>query len=471
MKKIFIIVSMVVFFVQSCTKVADNVYDKSPQNDLTVSCENYERALQIAELAPQLFVEEGTKSAVKSISSSSVVLSSLITKSSGQDTLMYLFNYSGDTGYVVVPADADKGRILAYSDNGSFDIADTASNSLTRFLMERMIAYCESEETADYEDAETKAVYHNLKYHNFYGAFFDKTGPSCNRVGPPFTYDFDDRGGINRTPGYYENYGCTTALNVIFSLDTDEGNGPLLPTCWGQLYPYNLKAPLINGENAAAGCVATALSQIMAYYSYPTVYPARSWLNGVDMGGQRTYIESLRKTQYGNANPSPGFRDNVSTLYRIVGDKLMNEWGIGSTSASSSMVSSCLYVLGYTGYSSLVSYNSIVIIQSLNNGWPVYIDGQQSNGTTAHAWVIDGYRKMRWGYQLFYFNENGRFDDYGLNIYDKDIMPETLLHCNFGWNGNSNGYYHSGIFSSNSFSAPTKFDYSHNIRMIHSIKP
>ena len=267
MKKHLLCLCSFVFLMQSCVKVSENVSDQlQKHNDSGSYSANYDRALQIAELAPKLFSGDDTKSSFKTISSVTAVLSPVGTKSHGTDTLMYLFNYAGDAGYVVVPADESKGRLLAYCDEGSFNISDTCSDALSRFLIDRMISYCESDEKVEYENEDTKAVYHNLAYHRFYGAFFDKTGPSCHRVGPPFTYDFDDRGGINRTPGYYGNYGCTAALNVVFSIGADDGRGPLLTTCWGQPYPYNLKAPLINGVNASAGCVAAAVTQIMAYY-------------------------------------------------------------------------------------------------------------------------------------------------------------------------------------------------------------
>jgi hypothetical protein len=44
---------------------------------------------------------------------------------------------------------------------------------------------------------------------------------------------------------------------------------PFIKTLWGQGDPYNFLTPEINGKHTPSGCVATAMSQIMKYYTYP----------------------------------------------------------------------------------------------------------------------------------------------------------------------------------------------------------
>ncbi|MBQ4376502.1 MAG: C10 family peptidase, partial [Bacteroidales bacterium] len=45
--------------------------------------------------------------------------------------------------------------------------------------------------------------------------------------------------------------------------------GPLLTTEWGQSPVYNDMCPVIEENHCKAGCVATAMSQIMRYWGYP----------------------------------------------------------------------------------------------------------------------------------------------------------------------------------------------------------
>lgn len=43
-----------------------------------------------------------------------------------------------------------------------------------------------------------------------------------------------------------------------------------LPTRWGQDFPYNYFCPKVAGEGVPCGCVATAMSQVLRYFAYPT---------------------------------------------------------------------------------------------------------------------------------------------------------------------------------------------------------
>jgi|GEM_PF-1183998 len=44
---------------------------------------------------------------------------------------------------------------------------------------------------------------------------------------------------------------------------------PLLKTTWSQDAPYNLKCPLVDGQQSLTGCAATAFSQVFKYHQYP----------------------------------------------------------------------------------------------------------------------------------------------------------------------------------------------------------
>ena len=46
---------------------------------------------------------------------------------------------------------------------------------------------------------------------------------------------------------------------------------------WGQRSPYNNAAPLIEGQRALTGCVATAIAQVMAYHEKPSGYNGVSY--------------------------------------------------------------------------------------------------------------------------------------------------------------------------------------------------
>jgi len=60
--------------------------------------------------------------------------------------------------------------------------------------------------------------------------------------------------------------------------------GPLISTTWAQGDPYNQQCPLdSNGCRTIVGCVATAASQIMKYWSHPKTGAGNIsylWYNG-----------------------------------------------------------------------------------------------------------------------------------------------------------------------------------------------
>ena len=59
---------------------------------------------------------------------------------------------------------------------------------------------------------------------------------------------------------------------------------------------------------------------------------------------------------------------------------------------------------------------------------------KNSNHDGGHDWVIDGYNQY-WTYRKYYRLQ------YPYHLYDTIGWSNNYLHCNWGWNGNGNGYY------------------------------
>ena len=70
-------------------------------------------------------------------------------------------------------------------------------------------------------------------------------------------------------------------------------------------------------------------------------------------------------------------------------------------------------------------------MKSLDSGCPVFMSAV-AGIVDGHAWVIDGYKIRN------YTSPEGRID-----------KTQNIVHCNWGWLGNSNGYFVSGIFKTN----------------------
>ena len=76
-------------------------------------------------------------------------------------------------------------------------------------------------------------------------------------------------------------------------------------------------------------------------------------------------------------------------------------------------------------------------------------------GGCGHAWVIDGYATL---YQTYRVRKagwrpgDGNGD--GIMGWIRDVWEENeykdpvfLFHCNWGWGGDSNGYFYPGVFN------------------------
>lgn len=200
---------------------------------------------------------------------------------------------------------------------------------------------------------------------------------------------------------------------------------PMVYTKWNQnISPYNNETP----GNQPAGCVVTALAQILAYEEYPTQidFGDGTFGNWTDMKTVYTYPQTYYSgTQEG--------QNQVAKLFRLLGlpEYCDVHYNDGSWALSSN-AKSALQDLGYTNvklHFSLTDFRSLhskVLIQ-LINGHPVFTSGLNSGSIYGHAWVIDGFQ---------------------INYY----------HINWGWGGAADGYYNSGVFNTDNRAFYTSLD-------------
>lgn len=199
----------------------------------------------------------------------------------------------------------------------------------------------------------------------------------------------------------------------------------LVNTRWNQDYPYNKFCPREeNGARTYAGCVATAMSQVMNYWKYPT--------HG---RGQHSYVHyqfgelsadfSAAEYDFDNMPNSISATSPVENIDAIA--TFMYHCGIavdmgyssdGSGAYSQDVPDAVLKYFGYTNCCRLFNRNaySLEEFQSLlkdqfDLGWPCYYSGQDENGSGGHAFVCDGY------------------DD------------NDMFHFNWGWSGSGDGFF------------------------------
>lgn len=195
---------------------------------------------------------------------------------------------------------------------------------------------------------------------------------------------------------------------------------------WGQDAPYNLLCPsLANGRKAVAGCVATAMAQIMYYWRWPE-QGIGSHSYGWNYNNQVTTLTAdFSSSKYRWDLMMPSYDENSSNESQLAVAKLLSDVGISvdmnyGTSSSANTTDAVDALKAYFKYDKNVnslgriSFSSKeweqVLREELNAGRPVLYSGQASSG--GHAFVCDGYNSD--GYFHFNWGWDGFYDGYFL---------------------------------------------------------
>jgi len=300
---------------------------------------------------------------------------------SGQPlTYFYVFNVNS-SGFIIVAGDDNVTPILGYSDNGVFDTSNLPKNF--------------AEWLEGYNGQIQYIIENNIQ--------------ACSQISEKWE---------NLKNGNFSNPSSDATSNV----------GPLLQGIkWDQNLPYKAKCPPFNFlgiGNDPTGCTATAMAQIMKYYSYPSSGISEHKYVLPDYGelyanfGLTTYHWDLM----GETNYLPN--DALATfMFQVgvsVGMKYSPKGSGAQILASIGGEHSAEYALRtYFGYKSSLrgvsktDYSPSQWVQllkdELNNNRPILYVALADGG--AHAFVCDGY------------NSNGTFN------------------FNWGWGGGCNGAY------------------------------
>ncbi len=186
--------------------------------------------------------------------------------------------------------------------------------------------------------------------------------------------------------------------------------GPLLTTKWTQSFPFNkYKDP--------PGCAVIAAGQIMAYNKKPALFKFHTVSSYCTWDTLKTVYPSLNYTSQG----TPFASDQVA----VFAAELANSSNCDVDSSGGTTINKVKDTFTKFGYSvtkRLGCENGDIakICQQLSEKKPIYMRGQRKDSTTGrqvgHAWVIDG-------------------------------ATSSHFHINWGWQGDADGYYAKGVFS------------------------
>ena len=298
--------------------------------------------------------------------------------SNRNEACFYVYNV-GEEGFVIVSADDRFRPIVGYSDEGPF-ATENMSPEL-RFYLDKII------------EART----------NRNAVLFDDTAEEWQSVMTTGKL-------LSRNGGRGVDYICTTK--------------------WNQDSPYNLYAPEATGGPGGrcyAGCVATAMSQVMKRWDHPLqgtgshTYNSGGWWgpyypNLSANFGATTYDWEHMPERIAANSPQEEIEAVATLMYHCAVAVDMNFAPDGSGANSEDVPEAIQRYFSYSDEATLryrdmysLSQWQNMLKESFDLGWPVYYSGHSDAG--GHAFVCDGY------------------DD------------EDLFHFNWGWGGSSDGWF------------------------------
>lgn len=216
---------------------------------------------------------------------------------------------------------------------------------------------------------------------------------------------------------------------------SDQRIAPILQTKWSQLTAqgltcYNYFTP----SNYYAGCVATAMAQLLRYWQYPVTGIGQLTCNitvagnsrtattrgGDDLGGAYPWSDMPLDPQQGMLTPAG--RQAIGRLLADCGTTVsMIYTGSGSAASLLAARQKLVSVFGFSNARYLYTVGGIapsvrngILMSNLAAGYPVLTGISQTASTSGHAVITDGL-----GY----------------------ASSTRYFHVNYGWGGGSDAWY------------------------------
>ena len=135
------------------------------------------------------------------------------------------------------------------------------------------------------------------------------------------------------------------------------------------------------------------------------------------------------------------------------------DYGEEASYASSDRILPTLLNFGYTN-GRKISFDTIYVTDELKNGYPVLIYGLDGYGN-GHMWL--GHGVMEETRTHIVYNE---FDEV---ILTSTVVDKYIL-CNWGWDGEDNGYFLSGFFDVSEPAFPDYKNFKYNLNAFINIR-
>lgn len=257
-----------------------------------------------------------------------------------------------------------------------------------------------------------------------------------------------------------------TSYEIFYDTLINISINPLIETKWTQYSSYNRVVPTYYDPQygtmrCVVGCVPVALAQFLYYthnnYYVPTAmyengtctnsYNQGPPYNGFSFSNWSSNAWSIMPKTIGESITNPQLSiDAVAALIGYLTKDLGTRYTFdGSKSFGTTTIDSIPHVLQNNGIynSQIITYSNNNVLNDLLNGRPVIASGlENSAGQYGHAYLIDGYQRLRVQILEIITYLNGQTEEY-LSYSDNPI-----IHVNTGDPINIGGVYSSTYWTS-----------------------
>lgn len=385
MKKFLLLATSILFF--SCAEQFEYQPVDEAQNKANVSqIRSVDQAIEIAnEFLSVGSVGSRSNSEIKV---SNVILSD-ITRSAGADTLIYALDIEDNNGFVLVAAPKNVEPILAVIDEGSFNDPQNLENKSYQMILN---------ETKDYV---ARMIIDIPKVPD----------PDTTKL----SLDL-------RIPEIVNEY----TTKII--------REPLVEVEWNQRWPENIFC-----ENEIAGCTPIAIAQLLSYFELPKsisyTFP------GKDINSENLNWSLIK--QHKNIFDCFCSGSNHLTLARLIreiGQRAKTDYTKPNISLTGALVEPSVIktLSGLSPDAEGKTTTTLFSLLSENIGIAIL-------GGDGHSFIADAIKHLKYKTIEYLYNPDGSLDS-------SQILAEyniQLIHYNWGWFGNCNGFFKYDILDPN----------------------
>ena len=319
------------------------------------------------------------------------------TRSTTEDTLMYVFNFEDNMGYALVDANRNRPALIAVTESGSYVDGDTTNDWSTKTIQSLVNGYL----------------------YNINGSNDENEGEMPSRE------EINER--------------RDTTITTI---------EPRIKVQWGQGYPFNSFAP-----NHYAGCGITAMLQVMSYFRHPDTLAVNfpnAGVSSIELDWN-TFNHHIRYgnsiSHYDDSIVSYSKHQDMGRLARQLGKNANAVYDSIGTGTTFSNVMTCLTNLGYT-CPYIGDYSSTSpLYNSLNLGSLILMGGDDPVENAGHFWIVDGGIH----YEIVTTRYGYNHSTHVFHIISITTTHRYYNHVNWGWDGHNNGFFLEGIFDTDNY--------------------